>query len=112
MQASKTKRGLTFEQAKAQYPERFTLDHVPEWAFKPLENPANHYPAPLYASDAEWYQNTRFAGDEGMDEHCFWMECLNESWPLGLFLKAPYGSPQPTTESHVVHESTLEVTGI
>lgn len=45
-------------QAKARYVHRFTADHKPAWAAKPMPN-GNAYPV-QFASDADWLANTDF----------------------------------------------------
>jgi hypothetical protein len=80
----------TFEQAKAKYVNRFTMEHVPAWAKKPMAN--GKYYAPQYESDAEWYASTLFPGEPGHHNgknHC---QSSNQTWPLGQFLDAPYES--------------------
>ena len=66
----------TLEEAKSQYPHRYTREHTPAWAR------GTDY-APQYHSDAEWYANTTFPGEPGHlggRKHCF---SSNPSWPLG-----------------------------
>jgi hypothetical protein len=86
---TKTKRP-TIEQAKREYVHRFTMEHVPAWAAKPMPN-GTHY-APQYASDAEWYANTLFPGEEGNPHSPRLGACYstNPTWPLGHFLTEPY----------------------
>lgn len=93
------KRKLTLEQAKARYPYRFTCEHVPTWATKPIgDSPHDQtYPAPHFSSDQEWYDNTTFPGEEGPfghlhgnSGHC---ETIGETWPLGKSLTKPYQKP-------------------
>ena len=72
--------------AKAQYPHRYTMEHVPLWASKPCEN--GKYYAPQYRTDQEWYDNTVFWPDKRCDkDNCY---SNNQSWPLGEWLDAPY----------------------
>lgn len=78
----------TLAKACAQYVHRFTMEHVPAWALKPLE-PGKYY-APQYLSDAEWYANTTFPGEIGHfngKHHC---HSTQQTWPKGLFLSAPF----------------------
>jgi hypothetical protein len=75
-QGNQMNRKITFEQAKAQYIHRFTMDHTPAWARD------TEY-KPHYASDREWYENTVFPGEKGIhgnSKHCY---SSNQSWPLG-----------------------------
>lgn len=81
---------ITFEQAKAQYVHRFTMDHCPVWARHPAPN--GRYYAPQYASDAEWYGKTLFPPNNPFamgkrDTSCY---SSGPSWPLGEWLTEPY----------------------
>lgn len=80
-------RTLTFEQAKAQFPNRYTMENVPAHAKVPATN--GKYYAPQYSSDAEWYQRTFFKGESELAtaRHCY-STC--PSWPLGQWLDEPY----------------------
>lgn len=81
-------RKISFEQAKAQYPHRYTVDHVPSWARKQCDN--GKFYAPQYASDREWYEKTTFPGEPGLhgnNKHC---ESRAPSWPLGEWLDQPF----------------------
>lgn len=84
-----TKRKLTLEQARNQYPHRFTAEHVPHWAKTPLEG-GKHY-APQYRTDAEWYANTAFPGEPNHplpgDHACY---STGQTFPFGLWLAEPY----------------------
>lgn len=77
----------TLEQAKAQYTNRYTLDHVPAWAMKPAPN--GKYYAPGFASDLEWYNATLFPGDPGHIYGPGYCMARGQSWPLGPWLDAP-----------------------
>lgn len=70
---------------------RFTLDHVPGSAAR--RKPNGKYPAPRYASDAEWLENTLFHLNDGgeLDLSLRGHESINPSWPLGLELDEPLG---------------------
>lgn len=90
---TKTDKRPTLEQAKAKYVHRFTMEHIPEWARKPVE-PGKFY-APQYRSDAEWYAHTVFPGEPEYvamfgraRSHCYTKEA---TWPLGHWLDRPYG---------------------
>lgn len=83
----------TFEQAKAQYVNRFTMEHVPAWS---RNRPCDHggtetrYYAPQFRTDAEWYANTLFKGDPGWlgrGTDCF---TTGQTWPLGQWLDKPF----------------------
>jgi hypothetical protein len=78
----------TFEDACRTYLYRFTMEHVPQWARKPRPD-GKHY-APQYASDREWFDNTKFPGEPGhigRITECF---AMNASWPLGQSLEEQY----------------------
>jgi len=77
---------ITFTEAKAQYVHRYTMDYVPTWALKPANN--GKYYAPQYASDKEWFENTKFPPDP----MCYKSNCYttNQTWPLGQWLDEPY----------------------
>ena len=81
----------TFERACATYTLRYTMEHIPSWARKSCNG--EFYYAPQYRTDREWYDNTKFPGEEGHPEyprrsdHCY---TTNPSWPLGQRLKEPY----------------------
>jgi hypothetical protein len=83
-------RPITFEQAKAQYVYRYTMEHVPAWALRTSET--GKYYAPQYSTDAEWYDNTRFPGEHEVGAHDGHCMSTNQSWPLGHWLDAPFGS--------------------
>lgn len=81
-------RKLSFEQAKAQYVHRFTMDHKPVWAKLPSDH--GKFFAPQYASDREWYDGCVFPGEPGLhgnSKHC---ESAAGSWPLGEWLDKPF----------------------
>lgn len=81
-------RPLTFAQACARYPHRFTMSHVPQWAHKPMEN--GRFYAPQYRDCLEWYEKTKFPGEAGNpanSDHC---HAAGQSWPLGQSLAEPY----------------------
>lgn len=78
-------RKITLEEAKRQYVNRYTMEHVPTWARK--ARPDGLFYAPQYRTDAEWYANTTFPGEEGHiggKSHCF---STGATWPLGKELK-------------------------
>jgi hypothetical protein len=80
----------TFEQAKAMYTHRFTMEYVPMWASR-VRNDGTYY-APQYRSDREWFENTQFPPKNPIarskrDTSCY---STNQTWPLGQALKSPY----------------------
>lgn len=81
-------RNITLEQAKARFPHRFTCEHVPAWALKPMAD--GRYYAPQYETDQEWFDNTVFPGEPNLhrnNKHCL---CKNASFPRGQWLDAPF----------------------
>ena len=78
---------LSFNEAKAQYIHRFTMEHIPAWA-KQQRKDGTFY-APQFATDREWYYNTVFYGESYLADkkHCY---TTNQTWPLGQALEAPY----------------------
>lgn len=85
-------RVITFEEAMRTYVNRYTMEHVPEWA---QSRPADHggtetrFYAPHYRTDREWYENTYFKGEHELADEgrCY---STNQSWPLGQWLEQPY----------------------
>jgi hypothetical protein len=78
----------TLDQARRLFINRFTAEHVPAWAAKPCDN-GNFY-APQFASDAEWYANTKFYGELGhigVRHECY---TSGQTWPFGQWLAQPY----------------------
>lgn len=83
------KRAISFDNAKRQYTQRYTMEHAPAWTRKPCEGNGLFY-APQFRSDAEWYENTVFPGEQGKprkDDHCY---TTGQTWPLGQWLDKPY----------------------
>lgn len=80
----------TFEQAKARYTLRFTMEHVPEWAQLTTGFPDGGYSAPQYRTDREWFDNTTFPGERGHINSRNYCYSTNQSWPLGQRLDQPY----------------------
>lgn len=91
IKTSDGQRVITFEQACRRYHQRFTMEHVPTWADKPVvqADGSVKYPAPHYASDKEWYDNTEFMG-EGTTAVTKYCRSMNRSYPLGKWLDEPY----------------------
>lgn len=82
------KRIISFEEAKANYPFRYTLEHVPQWALTPMDN--GKYYAPHFRTCREWYDKTLFPGEPGgprAGSACSFSE--GQSWPLGMVLDVP-----------------------
>lgn len=76
---------MTFEDAKRQFVHRFTMEHKPAWA----RFPCNHrFYAPQYRTDREWFDNTKFPGDEGYPYGECETDCYStgQTWPLGQWL--------------------------
>ncbi|MEY9247592.1 hypothetical protein [Bradyrhizobium elkanii] len=86
-------RTISFEQAKARYVHRFTMQHVPAWALQPVDMTINGqgpcFHAPQFRSDREWYENTKFPGESPLADkrHCY---TTDQTWPLGCWLLSPY----------------------
>lgn len=77
---------MTFEEAKAHYPHRFTMEHVPDWAKRPSGN--NRFYAPQYRTDREWFENSIFPPENPLHRRDCWSR--NQTWPLGKWLEKPY----------------------
>jgi hypothetical protein len=80
-------RPVTFEQAKARYLMRYTMEHVPQWARQECNG---RYYAPHFRTDREWYDNTKFKGEDGwlgVGTDCY---TTGQTWPLGQWLDKPY----------------------
>jgi hypothetical protein len=83
----------TLAQARADYPHRYTMEHVPAWAMRrPCDSGGTEtrYYAPQFRSDQEWYENTIFPEEgrpETEDDHCY---TSGQTWPLGQWLDSPY----------------------
>jgi hypothetical protein len=85
-------RKISFEDAKRQYVHRYTMEHIPNWARTPADrDEEGRYYAPQFRSDCEWYENTKFYGEDG------WLgtrrtDCYTtgQTWPLGNWLNEPY----------------------
>lgn len=81
-------RSMTFEEAKQNFRERFTMEHTPEWALEPMGN--GRYYSPQFRTDREWYDNTKFPGEEGTQGSKTYCSSHNLTWPLGPSLDKPY----------------------
>ena len=82
------RRKISFEDACAQYPHRFTMDHTPAWARNPMPN--GGWYAPQFASDREWYALTIFPGEPGNEKARKYCYSTGQTWPLGKELDVPY----------------------
>lgn len=91
IKTSDGQRIITFEQACRRYHQRFTMEHVPTWADKPVvqADGSVKYPAPHYRSDKEWYDNTEFMG-EGTTAVTKYCRSMNRTYPIGRWLDEPY----------------------
>ncbi len=77
---------MTLEQAKRKFTNRFTMEHVPQWAHQ--VRPDAKFYAPQYRSDEEWFNNTLFPPNNPISRtDCY---SANQSWPLGKWLDAPF----------------------
>lgn len=79
----------TLAAARAAFPNRFTMEHVPAWARIPHNG---RFYAPQYRTDAEWYAATLFPGEGGIPAKARYCESAGQSWPLGEWLDARYTS--------------------
>jgi len=79
---------MTFENAKALYVHRFTMEHVPAWARKPLSD--GRFYAPQYSSDREWFEHTLFPPNNPLGKRVSDCYSSGQTWPLGQWLDAPY----------------------
>jgi len=84
---------FSFEKACALFVNRYTMEHVPSWARQKTQE--GKFYAPQYRSDREWYDNTVFPGDIRTDftappKGASYCESRNQTWPLGMWLDAPY----------------------
>lgn len=82
------KRSISFTQAKRDYPNRYTMEHKPAWANMPCGN--GKYYAPQYRTDREWYENTAFPGENGIEPDETACYTIVQTWPLGQWLDAPF----------------------
>lgn len=79
---------ISFQSARNTYTNRYTMEHVPAWAKIPCDN--GKFYAPQFASDLEWYENTKFPGEKGLhgnSKHCY---TSGQRWPLGQWLDSSY----------------------
>lgn len=83
-----TKRIISFDEACRKYVHRFTFEHMPQWAMKPLDGTEKYY-APQYASDSTWYDRTLFPGESALACNGFCYSTAQQ-WPLGKWLAAPF----------------------
>ena len=82
-------RKVSFLEARFRYRNRFTMEHVPDWAKKPCESNGLYY-APQYRSDREWYDNTVFPGEAGLHPNNKYCESNGQTWPLGQWRNSPF----------------------
>lgn len=86
-------RVISFDQAKARYIHRFTMEHVPAWArLRPCDQGGTEtwFYAPQFRTDREWYDNTLFPGEGHVgkrEKHCY---TTGHTFPLGIRLEKPY----------------------
>jgi hypothetical protein len=77
----------SFIKAKLQYTQRYTMQHIPQWAKVKCSN--GRFYAPQFRSDLEWYENTLFHGESKLAEKdsCY---TRGQTWPMGQWLDSPY----------------------
>lgn len=78
----------SLEAAKAIYVHRFTMEFVPQWARRPLND--GRYYAPQFRTDAEWYANTLFPGEPGHPGGKNFCYTTGQTFPLGQWLDKAY----------------------
>lgn len=79
---------MNFEQARAAYPHRYTMEHVPAWAKRPAPN--GKFYAPHYRTDREWYDKTLFPPNNPRSPVVTDCHSAGQSWPLGTWLDKLY----------------------
>ena len=96
----------TLDDACRVYVNRYTMEHVPDWAKH--RAPGGGYYAPQYRTDEEWYTNTKFPGEAGNPQVPGTSDCYTtgQTWPLGKWLNEPYQWGQPTTAWQPTHYDT------
>lgn len=103
-------RKLTFTQACAQFTNRYTAEHVPAWARKPCEGNGLFY-APQFASDREWYENTKFHGEPGhfgTRDECF---TSGQTWPHGKWLAQAFVKGRAPVRAEILEAYLQHGTG-
>jgi hypothetical protein len=106
------KRAMTFKEACAAYPYRFTGNHVPVWALK--QRADGSFYAPQFVSDTEWYALAKFRGEPGyigVGDNC---QSGSPSWPLGQSLRKPFNKAafaKLTADEYLSIESASHETG-
>lgn len=80
-------RPTTFEQARARYVHRYTIEHVPAWALTPC---GGKYYAPQFSSDRERYDNTLFPGEGHVGKRAKYCSTSGQTWPRGNWLSTPF----------------------
>ena len=82
-------RAVSFAPACAQYLNRYTMDHQPEWTREMFDGNGKFY-APHFRSDQEWYDRTTFPGERGHKGDRTNCHTTGQTWPLGKWLDTPY----------------------
>lgn len=90
-------RKISFEKARGEYTNRYTMEHMPLWARAPhvltiagQSTPTGKFYAPQFRTDREWYDNTRFRGEEGWIGIGTDAYTTGQTWPLGQWLDTPF----------------------
>lgn len=97
------KRAITLKQAQSAYPNRYTMEHRPQWALRrPCDSggTSTKFYAPQFRSDAEWYENTTFPGEGELSRFSPNCETSGQTWPLGQWLDALIGTDWRTVCGH------------
>lgn len=79
-----SKRVVDFDEVCRQWVHRFTCEHFPEWARKPMST--GRFYAPPYISDREWFDNSIFPGEAQHKLQAVGSGyCLSkgQTWPIG-----------------------------
>jgi hypothetical protein len=92
-----------YQQAKARWVNRYTMEHVPSWARIADDN--GKYYAPQFATDMEWYENTLFPGEAGHVGTAATCYTTGQTWPLGQWLDQPF--PQGPADRSAFHAKWL-----
>lgn len=78
----------SFEEAKSRFVHRFTMEYRPYWASRAAPN--GKFYAPQFHSDREWYESTKFHGEDGHIGGRRECTTSGQTWPLGQWLDRAY----------------------
>lgn len=77
----------SFELACRTFTNRYTMEHVPQWA-REKQHEGKYY-APHFRTDAEWYAATLFFGESELATKNI-CHTTGQTWPLGRWLDKPF----------------------